>query len=123
GSIGGIRAALVRRPSLPVPGTVATSTPVSAASLRTEGASGVATPTLRSPAGGGEEATGRGRGSPSGALIESEVPIFWSGRPGDATFPAPAPSLIRPSNAPTATVSPSLAAMSASTPAAGAGTS
>ena len=36
---------------------------------------------------------------------------------------APAPSLIWPSSAPTATVSPSLAAMSPSTPAAGAGTS
>ena len=36
---------------------------------------------------------------------------------------APAPSLIWPSNAPTATVSPSLAAISESTPAAGAGTS
>src|SRR6185503_10900978 len=36
---------------------------------------------------------------------------------------APAPSLIWPSNAPTATVSPSFAAISPSTPAAGAGTS
>src|SRR5262249_26317081 len=41
-----------------------------------------------------------------------------------ADFPVPAaPSLIRPRTAPTATVSPSLAAISASTPAAGAGTS
>src|SRR5205085_8636813 len=36
---------------------------------------------------------------------------------------APAPSLIAPSSAPTATVSPSLAEISASVPAAGAGTS
>ncbi len=42
---------------------------------------------------------------------------------GLAGAAAPAPSLIWPSRAPTATVSPSLAAISASTPAAGEGTS
>ena len=96
---------LVTRPSLPEPSTLAGSTPVSAAILRTDGASGVSA----DAAAAGFGRLGRLRGR-SGSRL--------SRRRG-----APAPSLIWPSKAPTATVSPSFAAMSPSTPAAGAGTS
>src|SRR6266849_9686582 len=110
-SIAAIISPLVTRPSLPDPGTVDASTPVSAASLRTEGASGVF-------------ASGGGRGSSCAASIGAAGAVFWSGRPSRTALSATAaPSLICPSSAPTATVSPSLAAMSARTPAAGAGTS
>src|ERR1700679_3699886 len=91
---------LVTRPSLPEPGTVAASTPLSAESLRTDGASGASEGgTLAGAAAGG-----------AGAAA------------GFAAAPG-APSLICPSSAPTATVSPSLATMSPSVPADGAGTS
>src|ERR1700689_2328667 len=109
---------LVTRPSLPVPGTVEASTPVSAAILRTEGAKG---PVVASAAfaGGGAGAC-RGAIGSGPAPIAFAVSVFCSGRPVGT---APAPSLIEPSSAPTATVAPSLTATSASTPAAGAGTS
>src|ERR1700722_9905421 len=100
---------LVTRPSLPEPGTVAASMPLSTESLRTDGASGAS-------AGGtlavGAEAAGAGAGA--AALAGAAA--------GFAAAPA-APSLICPSSAPTATVSPSLATMSPSVPADGAGTS
>src|SRR5262249_25660800 len=114
-SIAAIMSPLVTRPSLPEPGTVETSMPVSAASLRTEGASG-ATPAGLAPV------CGRGATSAAGAAGA----VARSGRPGGggAVFSgAPAVALIWPSSAPSATVSLSLAAMSPSTPAAGAGTS
>ena len=100
-SIAAIMSPLVTRPSLPEPGTVAASTPLSAASLRTEGASGVS-------AGCDFGGTAGGAGAAGAAGLVTA---------------APAPSRIWPSSAPTATVSPSLAAISPSTPAAGAGTS
>ena len=116
---------LVTRPSLPVPDTVAGSIPLSAAIRRTDGATGVsgALDLGSASALGGT----RGRGSSSAAPIGVVVAVFWSGRPvgaaGGLADGAPAPSLIWPSSAPTATVSPSFAAMSDRTPAAGAGTS
>src|SRR5712691_3112646 len=101
-SIAAIMSPLVTRPSLPEPGTVAASMPLSAASLRTEGASGTS--------GVGDFAGAGAAGfSTAGAVA--------------VALGAPTPSLICPSKAPTATVSPSLAAISPSTPAAGAGTS
>src|ERR1700712_950638 len=84
----------VTRPSLPEPGTVAASMPLSAEILRTEGASGAS-----------DGGTFAGAAAATGAAA------------------APAPSLICPSSAPTATVSPSLAAISPRIPADGAGTS
>ena len=104
---------LVTRPSLPVPGTVAASMPVSAASLRTDGASGVSAAGFAAAAG----AARLGRGCGCRRLRRPALARPWR------AAAAPAPSLIWPSSAPTATVSPSLAAMSPSTPAAGAGTS
>ena len=101
---------LVTRPSLPVPSTFAGSMPVSAAILRTDGASGAS---LAATFGGG-----RGRWLGAARLSRPRALAC-----GAAFAGAPAPSLIWPSSAPTATVSPSLAAISASTPAAGAGTS
>src|SRR4051812_5099802 len=101
---------LVTRPSLPEPSTLAGSMPVSAAILRTEGASGAS--------------AGATLGGADGAAVD-----LTSGFASDVAFAAadfagaPAPSLMLPSNAPTATVSPSLAATSPSVPAAGAGTS
>src|SRR3981189_3059979 len=104
---------LVTRPSLPEPGTVAASIPLSAEILRTDGASGasaganlcaVAAAAAGAAAGGGD----------GGALAGAAA--------GLAAAPL-APSLICPSNAPTATVSPSLAVISPSVPAEGAGTS
>src|SRR6185295_2783175 len=96
---------LVTRPSLPEPSTLAGSTPVSVAILRTEGASGAPAAATFGDAGAGF-ASGAGAGLVAAALAG-----------------APAPSLIAPSSAPTATVSPSFAEISASVPAAGAGPS
>src|SRR6478609_939093 len=100
---------LVTRPSLPEPGTVAASTPLSAESLRTEGASGASDGAIF----GGAAGAAAGGGAAGAAALA-----------GAAAGLAPvAPSLICPSSAPTATVSPSLAVISPSTPADGAGTS
>src|ERR1700677_3296902 len=107
---------LVTRPSLPLPGTVSASTPDSADSFRTDGASGA------SLAAFGAAATGAAAGlAAAGGAAGSAVVLGAAG--GGALAGAPAPSLICPSTAPTATVSPSLALISPSTPAAGAGTS
>src|SRR6202140_5317887 len=105
---------LVTRPSLPEPGTVAASIPLSAEILRTDGASGAS-------AGGafGAAAAAAGGGGGSGT---AGAAALAGAAAGLAAAPA-APSLICPSNAPTATVSPSLAAISPSVPADGAGTS
>src|SRR5436853_5919794 len=104
---------LVTRPSLPEPGTVAASMPLSAEILRTDGASGAsAGDALGAAAAGAGAAEGGGGGAAALAGAAG----------GFAAAPA-APSLICPSNAPTATVSPSLATMSPSVPAEGAGTS
>src|ERR1700761_8393784 len=101
---------LVTRPSLPEPGTVEASTPLSAESFRTDGASGASDGGTFGAAAAGAGAAAGGGGAAAG---------FAAG--GGAA--AAVPSLIWPSSAPTATVSPSLAAMSPSTPADGAGTS
>src|SRR5690242_4531346 len=98
---------LVTRPSLPEPGTVEASTPLSAESFRTEGASGAS-------AGAAFGAAGAGAAAAAG---------FAAGAAAAGFAAAAAPSLIMPSSAPTATVSPSLAEISPSTPADGAGTS
>src|SRR5579859_211364 len=113
---------LVRRPSLPVPGTVEASRPLSAASFRTAGASGTSAGGLGGAVFGACVAAGcwRGTGCSGPASIGLARSVFCSGRPAGT---APGPSLISPSSAPTATVSPSLTAMLAKTPAAGAGTS
>ena len=50
---------------------------------------------------------GRGRGSSSAALMGTVVAVFCSGRPSGAAPALPAPSLISPRTAPTATVAPS----------------
>ena len=78
--------------------------PLSAASLRTEGASGMSAPAAAAAAGGA-------RGG-FGAALSAAGAAGWpaAARPCGG---APAPSLIWPSSAPTATVSPSLAAISA----------
>src|SRR5208282_1257328 len=102
---------LVTRPSLPLPATAAASTPDSAESLRTDGASGVSGALAAGGAAAGLAACGGADGG--GAL---------AGAADSLAAPA-APSLIWPSTEPTATVSPSFAATSLSTPAAGAGTS
>src|SRR5216683_1513557 len=86
---------LVTRPSLPEPGTVVASMPLSVDSLRTDGASGAS----------------------AGATLDAAAADAGAG-----LAPA-APSLICPSKAPTATVWPSLATISPSVPAEGAGTS
>src|SRR5579862_9312693 len=99
---------LVTLPSLPVPDMAAASMPVSAAILRTDGAKGLS-------AAGAAAGAGFGGGG-GGADCVAGCGAAFAGA-------APAPSLIWPSTAPTATVSPSLAAISPSTPAAGAGTS
>src|SRR4051812_6819879 len=101
---------LVTRPSLPEPGTVAASTPLSAESFRTDGASGASAAAAFGAAAGG--AAGAAAGAASAAFAGAA-----------AGLAAAAPSLICPSNAPTATVSPSLATISPSVPADGAGTS
>src|SRR6185436_2830783 len=101
---------LVTRPSLPEPGTVAASMPLSADSFRTDGASGASEGAAFGAAAGAGAATGAAAaGALAGAAAGFAPPV--------------APSLICPSSAPTATVSPSLAAISPSTPAEGAGTS
>src|SRR5437879_6019658 len=107
---------LVTRPSLPEPGTVAASMPVSAAILRTDGASGasVGGGGAFGAAAAGAAAAADGGGGGAAALAGAAA--------GLAAAPA-APSLICPSKAPTATVSPSLALISPSVPADGAGTS
>jgi hypothetical protein len=48
--------------------------PVSAASLRTDGA-------IRASSGGFGAVSGRSRGSSSAALMGAVVSVFWSGRP------------------------------------------
>src|ERR1700733_10235442 len=100
---------LVTRPSLPEPGTVAASMPLLTESLRTDGASGASA--------GGTLAVGAGAAGARGGGA-----AFAGAAAGFAVAPA-APSLICPSSAPTATVSPSLATISPSVPAGGAGTS
>src|SRR6185312_10374886 len=94
------------------------STPVSAAILRTDGGGGMSFLSVAE----------RGFGSSSAALIGMEDVVLVSGLavpvPLATDFgAAPAPSLILPSTAPTATVSPCLALISPRTPADGAGTS
>ena len=97
---------LVTRPSLPEPGTVAASMPLSVESFRTDGASGAS--------------DAAAFGAAAGAAAAAAAALAGAA----AGFAAlAAPSLICPSSAPTATVSPSLAAISPSTPADGAGTS
>src|SRR6476646_9630935 len=105
---------LVTRPSLPEPGTVEASTPLSAESFRTEGASGASAGGAFGAAGAGAAAAGGGGAAAGFAAAGAAA--------GLAAAPA-APSLIWPSSAPTATVSPSLAEISPSVPAEGAGTS
>src|SRR5437016_4148987 len=100
---------LVTRPSLPEPGTVEASMPLSAESFRTDGASGASA--------GAALAAGAGAGAAAGGAAGLAAAGAAAG------LAAPAPSVIIPSNAPTATVSPSFAAISPSTPADGAGTS
>src|SRR6516225_44404 len=104
---------LVTRPSLPDPSTVAASIPLSAESLHTDGASGASTGGAFVSA-GGVLAAGAGGGDGGAALGGAAA--------GLSAAPA-APSLICPSSAPTATVSPSLATISPSVPAEGEGTS
>src|SRR3984957_4259943 len=100
---------LVTRPSLPEPGTVAASMPLSTESLRTDGASGASA--------GGTLAVGAGAaGAGAGAAALAGAAAGFGAAPA-------VPSLICPSKAPTATVSPSLAVISPSVPADGAGTS
>src|SRR5437879_6856979 len=103
---------LVTRPSLPEPGTVVASMPLSAESLRTDGASGASAGTaLGAAAATGAAAAGGGAAEAVG-LADAAAGLA----------PAAA-SLICPSKAPTATVWPSLATISPSVPADGAGTS
>src|SRR6478735_10119450 len=107
---------LVTRPSLPEPGTVVASTPLSAESLRTDGASGAS-------AGCALDASLDASLGPS--LGAAGAAVGAGGLTGAAAglAAAVAPSLICPSSAPTATVSPSFAVISPSVPADGAGTS
>jgi hypothetical protein len=111
---------LVTRPSLPEPGTVEGSTPLSPASRRTEGACPASA--VAGFAGGGGSALADFAGSAFSSGLTEAAGVF-AGADGLAAGFAPAPSWICPSSAPTATVSPSLTAISESTPAAGAGTS
>src|SRR5947209_2212778 len=110
---------LVTRPSLPEPGTVAASIPLSAASLRTDGGTDRSADCGLDTDGAAGLASA-GFGCAGAAPVGLAASVFGWGLPGGT---APAPSLIWPMSAPTATVSPSLAATSASTPAAGDGTS
>src|SRR5260370_25585389 len=112
-SIAASMSPLVTRPSLPEPGTVEASIPLSAESLRTDGASGASDGCAFGAAGAGAAAAG---GGAAGAAA-------LTGAAAAAGLAPAAPSVISPSNAPTATVSPSLAAISPSVPADGAGTS
>src|ERR1700730_2256232 len=101
----------VTRTALPEPGTGDASVPLSTDSLRTDGASGPsAGAALGAEAGAAATSCGGGAAGFAGAAA------------GFAAAPA-APSLICPNRAPTATVSPSFAEISPSTPADGAGTS
>ena len=123
-SIAASMSPLVTWPSLPEPSTFAGSTPLSAAIFRTEGGAGMSAFGVCASGFG----VARCFGSSSAALIGIVVDVLVSGRPAGAPpatdfGAAPAPSLIWPSSAPTATVSPCLTAMSPSVPAAGAGTS
>src|SRR6185437_12478441 len=104
---------LVTRPSRPEPGTVVASIPLSAESLRTEGASGASAGGAFGAAGAGAAGANDTGGGAAGAA--------GFGAAAGAGFAATAPSLIWPSSAPTATVSPSLATISPSVPADGAG--
>src|SRR5438132_3203355 len=104
---------LVTRPSLPEPGTVAASMPLSADILRTDGASGASD-------GGAFTATGA---AAAAAAAGAGFAASLAGTGAAAGLAPPAPSEICPSKAPTATVSPSLATISPSVPADGAGTS
>src|SRR3954464_5076007 len=110
---------LVTRPSLPEPGTVEASTPVSAESFRTDGASGAsAGGAFAAGAGAAAAAAARAGGGLGGGRGR------LGGAGGAAVLAAPAaPSVIWPSSAPTATVVPSAATISLSVPADGAGTS
>src|SRR6185437_14650817 len=105
---------LVTRPSLPEPGTVAASIPLSAEILRTDGASDASVGGAFEAAAADDAAAGDDGGAAGAGLAGAA--------PGLTAAPA-APSLICPSKAPTATVSPSLATISPSVPADGAGTS
>src|SRR5260370_23821820 len=89
--------------------------PVSAESLRTDGASGSSAGGVFGAAVGAGVAAAGGGGAAEAVGLAGAVA-------GLAAAPA-APSLLCPSNAPTATVSPSLAVISPSVPADGAGTS
>ncbi len=83
-SIAAIMSPLVTRPSFPEPGTVETSMPVSAAILRTEGASGAC---------GFVPVCGRGASVVAGVVVA----VLWPGPPGGggvAFAGAAAPSLI-----------------------------
>src|SRR4051812_49514341 len=102
---------LVTRPSLPEPGTVEASMPLSAEILRTEGASGTS-----------DGGVFTGAGAAAGAAAGFGASLAGAGAAAAGLAPA-APSEIWPSRAPTATVSPSLATISPSVPADGAGTS
>src|ERR1700689_4882626 len=95
---------LVTRPSLPEPGTVAASMPLSADILRTDGASG---------ASAGGAFAGEAAAAAAGAAAAGGGDAAAAGLAGAAAgLAAATPSLICPSNAPTATVSPSLATIS-----------
>src|SRR5438874_4281475 len=102
---------LVTRPSLPEPGTVAASMPLSAEILRTDGANGASA----------DGVFGAAAMAAAGAAAAGAAAAALAG--AAAGLAPAAPSVICPSKAPTATVSPSLAAISPSTPAEGAGTS
>ena len=104
-SIAAIMSPLVTWPRTPEPSTLAASTPLSAAILRTAGGSGISA-AFAAGAGAGFDA--------SGGLVAAGAALAGT---------APAPSVIWPSSAATPTVSPVLAAISDKTPAAGAGTS
>src|SRR5690348_3946776 len=106
---------LVTRPSLPEPGTVVASMPLSAESFLTEGASGASVGGAFGAAGAGAAGANDTGGGAAGAA--------GFGAAAGAGLAIAAPSLIWPSSAPTATVSPSLAMISPSVPADGAGTS
>src|SRR5277367_61962 len=94
---------LVTRPSLPEPGTVDASMPLSVESFRTDGASGASD--------GGAFAAGAGAAAAGGGGAAGAAAGFAGGAAAGFAA-APAPSVIMPSSAPTATVSPSLAAIS-----------
>src|SRR4029079_5672842 len=95
---------LVTCPCRPVPLTFDGSTPLSAAIFRTEGGTGISGDFCGAAGAGFETSAGFAAGA-------------------EALGAAQAPSLIWPSSAPTATVSPFFTATSDNTPAAGAGTS